>query len=103
MTNPVVREDASVASPIACRIASTTRSSARPAGRIRRAARQSTSPARPCASHRWRRCLTVLAGTGLPAADSSAAFALSRSVRLVRSGSYSGLGRVPAGASGRSP
>ena len=38
-----------------------------------------------------------------PAADSSAAFALSRSVRLVRSGSYCGFGRAPAGASGRSP
>ena len=50
-----------------------------------------------------RTSLTVLAGTGRPAADSSAAFALSRSVKLVRSGSYCGLGRVPAGASGRSP
>ena len=39
----------------------------------------------------------MLAGTGLPAADSSAAFARSRPVRLVRPGSYSGLGRVPAG------
>ena len=37
MMKPVVREEASVASPIACRIASTTRTSARPAGRIRRA------------------------------------------------------------------
>ena len=46
------------------------------------------------------------AGTGLeglPAADSSVAFAFSRPVRLVRSGSYCGLGLVPAGASGRSP
>jgi hypothetical protein len=47
--------------------------------------------------------LTVLAGTVFPAADNSAAFAFSRSVRLVRSGSYCGLGRDPAGASGRKP
>ena len=92
-----------MASPIACRIASTTRSVARPAGRIRRAARRSTSPGSPRASHRCRRCLTVLAGTGRPAADNSAAFALSRSVKLVLSGSYCGLGRAPAGASGRIP
>lgn len=44
-----------------------------------------------------------VAGLRRPAADSSAAFARSRSVRLVRSGSYCGLGPVPAGASGRSP
>jgi hypothetical protein len=54
---------------------SITCSSARPAGRICRTARRSATPARPYASHRWRRCLTVLTGTGQPAAVSSAAFA----------------------------
>ena len=83
--NVAVRDDSSVASAIACSIASATAGSARPAGLRRRVTRLSTSPGRPSACHRCRRCLTVEAATGLPGADSSAALACSRSRRLVRS------------------
>ena len=65
--------------------------------------RLSTSPGRPSACHRCRRCLTVEAATGRPGTDSSAAFACSRSARLVRSPSYAGRGGAPAGASGGVP
>ncbi len=101
--NVAVRDESSVASAIACSIAPATAGSARPAGLRRCVTRRSTSPGRPSACHRWRRCLTVEAETGLPDADSSAALACSRSRRLVRSTSYSGRGGVPAGMSGRVP
>ncbi len=77
--------------------------SARPAGLRRCVTRLSTSPGRPSACQRCRRCLTVEAETGLPGTDSSAALARSRSRRLVRWTSYSGRGGVPAGMSGRVP
>ena len=101
--NVAVRDDSSVASAIACSIAAATAGSARPAGLRRCVTRRSTSPDRPSACHRCRRCLTVEAETGLSGVDSSAALACSRSRRLVRPASYSGRGGVPAGASGRVP
>ena len=82
--NVAVRDDSSVASAIACPIAAATAGSTRPAGLRLRWARLSTSPGRPSACHRCRRCLTVEAATGLSGVDSSAALACSRSASLVR-------------------
>ena len=92
-----------MASPIACRTASTTRGSARPCGGVRLAALRSAIAARPPASYRCLRCLTALAVTGRPAAVSSAAFARSRRVSDTSPGSYSGRGTAPGGASGGRP
>ena len=64
--NVAVLDDSSVASAIACSIASATTGSARPAGLRRRVTRRSTSPASPSACHRCRRCLTYEAETRLP-------------------------------------
>ncbi len=83
--NVAARDDSSAASAIACSIASATAGSALPAGLRLRWTLLSTSPGRPSACHRCRRCLTVEAATGRPGADSSAALACSRSARLVRS------------------
>jgi hypothetical protein len=83
MMNVAVRDDWSVASAIACSIASATTGPQRPAGLRRRVARLSTSPGSPSACHRCRLCLTVEAATGLPGTDSSTALASSRWRRLV--------------------
>ena len=83
--NDAVRDESSVASTIACSIASVTAGSARPPGLRLRWTRLSTRPGKPSACHRCRRCLTVEAATGLPREDSSAALACSRPARLVRS------------------